>query len=245
VFEPTRYVAARLLATLGLPLDGSDDDSRGHGPIEPSRRLVDQLPVVCLDANRGPAVIRPPGSFLGWAGRPKKIRLYNCAQLSPRVSDGTCMQGKVRVKKLADGRWRVSVIRDIGRRAVAEGGRDRMLRLALRAASLLPFWDSIPPDTGSCPIPYGQPGRYLVVDPTVRGEVRLPEGGFGKLLFAYQTRELATAFAVDHEDWGGSVLVIDTVEREVVYSSRWTVNWPESPPASSGPRRVPEPGKKR
>jgi hypothetical protein len=154
------------------------------------------------------------------------------------------MQGKVRVKKLANGRWRVSLIRDIGRPAVAEGGRERMLKLALRAASLLPFWDSIPPQTAPCQIPYGQPGRYLVVDPTVRGEVRMPEGGFGKLLFAYQTRELATAFAVDHEDWGGSVLVIDSVENEVVYSSKCRVHWSESPPASSGPRRRSDPAKK-
>ncbi len=155
------------------------------------------------------------------------------------------MQGKVRVKKLPDGRWRVSLIRDIGRRAVAEGGRERMLKLALRAASLLPFWDSIPPDAPACQILYGQPGRYLVVDPTVRGEVRLPDGGSGKLLFAYQTRELATAFAVDHEDWGGSVLVIDSVGQEVVYSSKWTAHWSESPPASSGPRRRSDTPKKR
>ena len=148
------------------------------------------------------------------------------------------MQGKVRVKKLADGRWRVSLVRDIGRPAVAEGARDRMLKLALRAASLLPFWDSIPPDTAPCQAPYFQPGRYLVVDPTVRGEVRLPGGGSGRLLFAYQTRELATAFAVDHEDWGGSVVVIDTVDEEVVYSSKWEARWSESPPAPSGTRKI-------
>jgi hypothetical protein len=155
------------------------------------------------------------------------------------------MQGKVRVKKLANGRWRVSLIRDVGRPAVAEGARERMLKLALRAASLLPFWDSIPPDAPACPILYGQPGRYLVVDPTVRGAVRLPDGGSGKLLFAYQTRELATAFAVDHEDWGGSVLVIDSVEKEVVYSSKRTAHWSESPPAPSGLRSRFEPDKKR
>jgi len=61
--------------------------------------------------------------------------------------------------------------------------------------------------------------QYLVVDCDAAGSVRLPSGGFGTLLGAYQTRTLAEALAAAARSQGRRVEILDSRQLSAIDSS--------------------------
>jgi hypothetical protein len=110
-----------------------------------------------------------------------------------------------------------------------------MVRLALRAASLLPRWDRAVKDTRLDSIPAPRAGRYCVVDlADPVGGFALPDGREGTVLCSFQTRELAAVFAQDQEECGGSVVVVDRVAKTIAFAGDWLAPPSVKKPPPSG-----------
>ena len=145
------------------------------------------------------------------------------------------MAAKVRVRKVGESTWEVSLVRGVRPRSIVEGDRSSIVRLALRAASLLPRWDRTSKDTRLDSIPTPRGGRYCVVDlAEPAGGFALPDGREGTVICSFQTRELAAVFARDQEDCGGSAVVVDTVADTILFEGDWLVPPFKAKPPPSG-----------
>jgi hypothetical protein len=128
------------------------------------------------------------------------------------------MGATVKLEQLTKERWRVSIIRAGAPSSVVEADHDRTMRIAWRAASLIPFWDTSAPS----PEPMGLSRvahRYAIVDPAARRPTRgRHREAAGAVISTFATLELAETFARDEIQYGNpNVVVIDRKTGRRVY----------------------------
>jgi hypothetical protein len=128
------------------------------------------------------------------------------------------MGATVKLEQLTKGRWRVSIIRGGAPSSVVEADHDRTMRIAWRAASLIPFWDTSAPS----PEPVGLSRvahRYAIVDPTApRAKRSRYRDAEGTVISTFATLELAETFARDEIQYGNpNIVVIDRKTGRRVY----------------------------
>jgi hypothetical protein len=128
------------------------------------------------------------------------------------------MGATVKLEQVGKKRWRVSIVRAGKPSSVVEADHDRTMRIAWRAASLIPFWDTSAP--AAEPVDFSRVAhRYVIVDPTApratRSRYRDAEGA---VMSTFGSLELAEAFARDEIQYGNpNVVVIDRKTGRRVY----------------------------
>jgi hypothetical protein len=128
------------------------------------------------------------------------------------------MGATVKLEQVGKKRWRVSIIRAGKPSSVVEADHDHTMRIAWRAASLIPFWDTSAPAAER--VDFSRIAhRYVIVDPTApratRSRYRDAEGA---VMSSFGSLELAEAFARDEIQYGNpNVVVIDRKTGKRVY----------------------------
>ena len=128
------------------------------------------------------------------------------------------MGATVKLEQLTKERWRVSIIRGGTPSSVVEADHDRTMKIAWRAASLIPFWDTSAPSAERVDLSRVA-HRYAIVDPTAPRATRTRyRDAEGAVMSTFGTLELAEAFARDEIQYGNpNVVVIDRKTGRRVY----------------------------
>ena len=128
------------------------------------------------------------------------------------------MGATVKLEQVTKERWRVSIIRGGAPSSVVEADHDRTMRIAWRAASLIPFWDTSAPEAELVDLSRVS-HRYAIVDPTAPRATRTRyRDAEGAVMSTFGTLELAEAFARDEIQYGNpNVVVVDRKTGRRVY----------------------------